>query len=281
MEIRRQLFQKDGAISGDEALKAQQEYLQNLERIADFKSQLKGLNTTENQQAQNYSQNLTVISDLQGQLQQLVSQQVAIAQQEVESEAIRKKQIQDIQREIIRLEMQLSTNNQIVSQHNGRILEVNATPGQVLTPGTRLATIEAENPQSKLVGVTYFPVGKAKKIHPGMSVQIIPEAVKQNFGGIVGTVTNISNLPITKAAAVNKVGNPEVVEALVGQQQTGLIQVVSELNLDPNTPSGYKWSSSQGPDLQIASGNTTVVRAKVEERAPISFVLPILRSDIE
>jgi HlyD family secretion protein len=218
---------------------------------------------------------------MQSQLQKLVSQQVAIAQQEIETEATRRKQIQEVQREIIRLEMQLNTKSQIVSEYSGRILEVIATPGQVISPGTRLATVEAENTQSKLVGVTYFPVGEGKKIHPGMSIQINPEAVKRNFGGIVGTVTNISQLPITKDAAANKLGNPAIVEALVSQKQKGLIQVVSELNLDPNTPSGYKWSASQGPNLQISPGTTTVVRAKVEERAPISFVLPMLKSDVK
>jgi HlyD family secretion protein len=281
METRRQLFQKEGAISGNEALEAEREYLQNLEKISDFKSQLNDLNFQETQQAKDYRENLTIISNLQAQLQRLISDQASITQQELESETIRRKQIQDVQREIIRLEMLLSTNSQIISQHSGRILEVTATLGQVVNPGTSLATIEAENSQSKLVGVTYFPVKEGRKIQPGMSIQITPQNVKHNLGGILGTVTNISNLPITKAVTVSKIGNPDILESLLGQQPKELIQVVSELKLDPNTPSGYKWSSSPGPNLQISSGTTTVVRAKVQERTPISLVLPMLRSDVE
>jgi HlyD family secretion protein len=183
-----------------------------------------------------------------------------------------------VKREIGSLELQLGNNSQIISQHSGRILEITLTPGQVVNAGTRLATIEAENPQSKLVGVTYFPVAEGKKIQPGMSIQITPQTVKrERFGGIVGNVTSISRFPITKEAAANEVGNSEVLEGLVSQQQ-GLIQVFSHLELDANTPSGYKWSSSTGPHLNISSGTTTVVRVKVEERAPITFVLPILRS---
>lgn len=281
METRRQLFQKEGAISGNEALEAEREYLQNLEKISDFRSQLNDLNVKETQQVKDYRENLTIISNLQAQLQKLVSEQASITQQELESETIRRKQIQVVQREIIRLEMLLSTNSQIISQHSGRILEVTATLGQVVSPASSLATIEAENSQGKLVGVTYFPIKEGRKIQPGMSIQITPQNVKHNFGGILGTVTNISNLPITKAANVSKVGNPDIVESLLGQQPKELIKVVSELKLDPNTPSGYKWSSSQGPNLQIASGTTTVVRAKVQERTPISLVLPMLRSDVE
>ncbi|BAY41743.1 secretion protein HlyD (plasmid) [Nostoc sp. NIES-2111] len=275
MESRKQLFQKEGAISGNEALEAEREYLQNLEKNSDFKPQLSDLNFQETPQTKDYRENLTIISNLQVQVQELINEQAFITQQELESETIRKKQIQDVQREIIRLEMLLNTNSQIISQYSGRILEVTATLGQVVSPSSSLATIEAEYSQNKLVGVTYFPIKEGRKIQPGMSIQITPQNVKHNFGGILGTVTNISTLPITKAATVSKVANPGIIESLLGQQPKEMIQVVSELQLDPNTPSGYKWSFSQGPNLQISSGTTTVVRAKVQERTAMSLVLPM------
>ena len=279
MEIRRQLFKKEGAISGDEALKAQQEYLENQEKIADIQNQLKELDVKSIQTEKDYHENLSTISDLQAQLKELDSKQASVAQQDLESVTTRKKEIQEVKREIAQLEVQLGDNSQIISQYSGRILEITLTPGQVVSAGTRLATIEAENPKSKLVGVTYFPVSEGKKIKPGMTIQITPQTVKrERFGGIVANVTNISRFPITKEAAASEVGNAEVVEGLVSQQKEGLIQVFSDLEIDSRTSSGYKWSSSTGPKLTVSSGTTTVARVKVEERAPITFVLPILRS---
>ncbi|MBD2511512.1 NHLP bacteriocin system secretion protein [Nostoc muscorum FACHB-395] len=278
MEIRKQLFKKEGAISGDEALTAEQEYLQNQEKIVDIQNQLKELDVKATQTEKDYRENLSTISDLQAQLKELDSKQASVAQQDLESVTTRRKEIQDVKRQIAQLEVQLGNDSQIISQYSGRVLEITLTPGQVVSAGTRLATIEAENPKSKLVGVTYFPVADGKKIQPGMKIQITPQTVKrERFGGIVGNVTSISRFPITKEAAANEVGNSEVLEGLVSQQQ-GLIQVFSDLDLDTNTPSGYKWSSSTGPNLKISSGTTTVVRVNVEERAPITFVLPILRS---
>ncbi|MHC0068510.1 NHLP bacteriocin system secretion protein [Nostoc sp. UIC 10890] len=278
MEIRRQ-FKKEGAISGDEALTAEQEYLQNLEKISDIQNQLKELDVKTTQTEKDYRENLSTISDLQAQLKELDSKQASVAQQDLESVTTRKKEIQEVKREIAQLEVQLGGNSQIISQYSGRILEITQTPGQVVEAGTRLATIEAEKPKSKLVGVTYFPVAEGKKIKPGMKIQITPQTVKrERFGGIVANVTNISRFPITKEAAASEVGNAEVVEGLVSQQKEGLIQVFSDLEIDSNTPSGYKWSSSTGPKLTVSSGTTTVARVKVEERAPITFVLPILRS---
>jgi len=65
-----------------------------------------------------------------------------------------------------------------------------------------LATLDAANPDSEMVGITYFSVGDGKKIKPGMTLQITPQTVKrERFGGIVGTVKDISTFPITQAAA--------------------------------------------------------------------------------
>lgn len=275
---RQRLF-REGAIPDDTVLQARQEYLNGLTQIDEAESQLKQLDVKEADALRQYLQNLNTIKDLQAQLKQLDSKQASQAQHDLETATVRKKEIQEVQREIAKLELQLGDNSQIISQYSGRILEITVAPGQVLNPGTRLASIEAENPSSKLVGVTYFPVAEGKKIQPGMTLQITPQTVKrERFGGILGSVTNVSGFPISKEAAASVVGNSEVLQGLVSQKQDGLIQVYGDLDLDSTTESGYKWSSSNGPHLKISSGTTTVVRVKVEERAPITFVLPILRS---
>ncbi|MBH8563493.1 NHLP bacteriocin system secretion protein [Nostoc sp. CENA67] len=278
MEIRKQMHQQQGAISADEALTAEQEYLQNLEKISDLKAQLKELDYKKTEQEKANRENLSTISDLQAQLKELDSKAASVAQQDLENANTRNKEIQEVKREIAKLELQLGDSSQIISQHSGRILELTVTSGQVVNAGTRLGTIEAEDSSHKLVGVTYFPVGDGKKIQPGMTIQITPQTVKrQRFGGIVGTVSKVSQFPITKEAAASEVGNADIVESLVSQRQEGLMQVFADLELDATTPSGYKWSSSTGPQTKISPGTTTIVRVKVEERAPITFVLPILR----
>jgi HlyD family secretion protein len=278
LEIRRHLRKTEGAISGDEVLKTEQEYLENLQKISEIKAQLKELDVKETEQEKAYRENLSTISDFQAQLKQLDSKQATQAQQDLENATTRKNEILEVKREIIKLELQLRNNSLIISQHNGRILEITLTPGQVVSAGTRLASIDEENPSSKLVGITYFPIAEGKKIQPGMPIQITPQIVKrERFGGIVGTIATVSPFPITKEAAVSVVGNPEVVEGLISQKQEGVVQVFADLELDSTTPSGYKWSSSIGPDLKISSGTTSIVRVKVEERAPLTYILPILR----
>ncbi len=275
----RQRLLEEGAVPDDTVLQARQEYLDGLANIDEAESQLKQLDVKEADALQQYLSNLNEIKNIQAQLQEQNTKEANIAQQDLETLTTRKKEIQEVNREIARLQQEVSTNSQVISQHSGRVLEITVNPGQVVDAGTRLGSIDAENPSSKQVGITYFTVGDGKKIQPGMTLQITPQTVKrERFGGILGTVTTVSPFPITKEAATSVVGNPEVVEGLVSDKQDGLIQVYGDLELDSTTRSGYKWSSSKGPTLKISPGTTTTVRVKVEERAPITFVLPILRS---
>ena len=54
---------------------------------------------------------------------------------------------------------------------------------------------------------------------------------------------------------------------------------MASLERDPESPNGFRWSSGQSPDedLQL-SGTTAKVRATIESRPPITFVLPFLKS---
>ena len=275
--IRQDLF-KEGAISDDVLLQARQEYFDNTAQINEAESQLKQLDVKEADALKEYLSNLNEIKNIKAQLQELQSKKANIAQQDWETSTNRTKEIQETQREIERLREQIEDNSQIISQHDGKILEITTNLGQVVQAGTRIANIDIDNPSDKMVGITYFPVEDGKKIQPDMTIQITPQTIKrERFGGIVGDVNKISPFPITKEAAANVVGNPEVVEGLVSKDQPGLMQVSASLQED-DTFSGYQWSSSAGPNLKISPGTTTIARVKVDERSPISYVIPLLRS---
>ncbi len=278
LDIRQQLF-AERVITHDVLLDAQVQVQENQDTISKLQTQLTELDVTATEQEKAYRDNLSTIANLRSQLQALESRQANLAQEDLEAVTLRQKEIQAVQRDIAQLEVQLNENSQIISPHSGRIVELAVNTGQVVNPGTRLGTLDAANPDSEMVGITYFSVGDGKKIKPGMTLQITPQTVKrERFGGIVGAVKDISTFPITQAAAAKVVGNPEIVADLVSNQPAGLMQVVADLHPDSTTFSGYKWSSSKGPELNISSGTTTTVRVTIEERAPITFILPILRS---
>ncbi len=226
---------------------------------------------------QKYLTSLNNITQIKAELEQLNTRKKQLEQNNLEVSNSEKNQIQEGQQAISLLEKEVADNSMIKSPHAGCILEITASVGQYFNPGNSLGTLQTARTASDMMSVTYFAVRDGKKIHPGMKILITPDTVKRTrFGGIVGTITNISPFPVTTEGATSMIGNSEVAQRLM-DREGGKIEAIAELTLDSQTFSGYKWSSSDGPQLEISLGTTTTVRVTVEERSPITFVLPILR----
>jgi HlyD family secretion protein len=273
----RKLLEAQGAIPKDAILQVEREYIEARQAVADLEAQLKQLDVQDTQTERQYLENMRAASDLRAQLQELDTRAKRLDQESIDTRNQRDLQIQEVQREITQLSGQINQNSRILSAHNGCVLEVTATAGQVVQPGLRLASVQVGSHTGALMGVTYFAVKDGKKIQPGMKVLITPNTQqRERFGGVIGTVAGVSLLPITPEGAMAVVGNAEVVETLIGTMGAA-IEVNTKLQSDPSVPSGFKWSSSQGPDSQITSGTTAVALVMIEERAPITFILPFLR----
>ena len=273
----RQQLRSLGAISNDSLIAAEQAYRENSSRLADLTAQLQELEGKEVALARSRQENLSQISNLQAQLQELDSKTKTLTQQDLEATATRQNQVQETQQKIAQLTLQLKENSQIISQVDGRVLELSAKLGQVLDRGGRLGAIEAESSTKQLVCLTYFPIKDGKQIKPEMPLQITPDSVKrEEFGGIVGRVQSIAPFPVAKQSVASAIGNAEVADSLTFSG--GQVEILTTLTADANTTSGYKWSTSQGPALEISPGTTAAVRVTVGEQAPIAFVFFLLRS---
>ncbi|MEM7553429.1 MAG: NHLP bacteriocin system secretion protein [Cyanobacteria bacterium P01_A01_bin.84] len=272
---RQKLFQ-EGAVPKDLALQAQQAYLNSKEQINSIKSQLNQLEVRETNAQQEYLSNLNQVNDLKARLKALDSRQATQKERDLIFKGNRNKEIKETERLISQLQLQLQRSSKIVSQHSGTILELTVKPGQELQPGVSIGTISAEKSSEKLVNVTFLPVSEGKTIKPGTELQITPSTVKrEEFGGIRAKVTKVSQFPVTKQGVASIVGNPDILPSVITEGPH--VAVYTELETDKSTDSGYKWSSSKGPDQKITAGTTSTVRIKVEEKKPIEFVLPILK----
>jgi HlyD family secretion protein len=85
----------------------------------------------------------------------------------------------------------------------------------------------------------------------------------------------VSPFAVTTEAVTNVVGNAEVAQTLSGGGSK--IEVFAELAADGSSPTGFGWTSGKGPDVKVTAGTTGGVRATIEYRRPITFIIPILR----
>jgi len=216
------------------------------------------------------------LGQIDGQLEQIETRSATLAKQVLDEAIARRNEIETIQKNISLDDFQIRRDGNIYSQYSGRIAEVMAAVGEVMPAGGRLLTIEAEKKDAGLVSISYFPVRDGKRIQPGMRLQITPDTVeRERFGGILGTVFAVSPAPVTKEGVTGTIGNEELVQSLMPSGP--FIEVRARLETDPSTASGYKWSSSRGPDMKVTSGLTHATRVTIEERAPVTYLLPVLR----
>lgn len=234
---------------------------------SEIEDKLQQLELDRNQAQQLYLENLLKIGEIKGWLQELDSNRKRPAEPNLPGA---------VPQQVEQLDGQIKASSAIKSQHNGCILEVKASPGQIVSAGTPIATMLVEASSEPIVAIIYFTLKDGKKIKPGMEIQITPDTVERSrFGAILGQITSVLPFPVTKDKITSIARNDDVIASLIGEEVK--IEAIAQLELDPDSFSGYKWTSSGGPNLEITSGTTTTVRVLIEERAPITFVLPFLR----
>lgn len=165
--------------------------------------------------------------------------------------------------------------SEIHSTHDGVIIESTLMLGDMAKAGQSVFTVEISD--DKLEALIYLPPNSnAKLVKPGMVAQISPTtAKKERFGFLISKVRNVSQFPSTEASMLALVDNPALVRQM--SKAGPPIAVSVELVKDNSTRSGYRWSSTAGAEVEVSSGMVATGNFVVEEKRPISLVIPLIR----
>jgi len=226
-------------------------------------------------------QNLNTIQDQLAstrlELNGLELKEVDAEQQLDQQTQTREAEIRDLEIELRERQARLGETSRVVSNRAGRVLELLVDRGDVVSPGTAVLSLEVVS--EDLMAVLFVPATAGKRVQPGMAVRISPSTVKrEEFGSILGKVTWAAEYPSTSRGMVRLLGNEELARKLM--QEGPPIQVNVALQRDPATPSGFRWSSSKGPNLQISSGTLATGDVVVRQEAPINLVIPKVREKL-
>ena len=185
------------------------------------------------------------------------------------------------QRKVENLADQLSRETSVTSPYAGRVVELKVKLGEIIERGSSMFTlIPAEalsgNSNTELTAVIYVPPGEGKQIKVGMAVALSPSTAKRDeFGFLLGKVRWIAEAPSTPEGMAYTLKNKQLVQNL--SNNAAPIEVVVTLERDPSTPSGYKWSSSRGPNIKINGGTLVQADVTVREMPLLALVIPPLR----
>lgn len=178
------------------------------------------------------------------------------------------------EKKVEQLREELDYRSQVVSQIDGRILEMHMNKGSIIQPGEPLVTMERAGGTVKMEAVVYVPAVQGRTIQPGMEAQISPTTVnREEHGFMLGRVSSVSEYPATAQSMLQTLGNENLVSLLAGQGAPLMVRI--DLIPDSDTQSGYSWSSPGGPPMLIPSG--TIVQSAVitSREKPINKVIPL------
>jgi HlyD family secretion protein len=159
----------------------------------------------------------------------------------------------------------------------GRLPVTVSARGLLLSPERLAAIPELESAPREgqaLVSLSCFHVRDGGRLERGMTVGVSPDALpRERYGDVVASIVALTEAPVSAATVAKALDNAELAAQLVPPE--GCILAVAVLTAEASTASGYRWSSSRGPDRALVAGIPTTARVVVERVAPISFVLPI------
>ncbi len=217
------------------------------------------------------------ISSKRTQITQLDSLQFQTENESLEANLAHQEKIIDLQRELAALQKDFEMQTLVVSPYAGQVLEVKVSAGSIVQVGTPLISLQPN--VEKLEAVFYVSADKAKDIRHGMDVEISPSTVKrEEYGFIRGKVVSVSDYPATEAALMRIFENESLVRALSGGGPVTEIGV--DMNLDPSTPSGYRWSSKQGAPIKLSAGTMCIGEIVTLKQKPISMVFPYVKEKL-
>lgn len=271
-------LQADGLIPRDLVVDARSKSIDKELKLAELDVEEQALLLRENEARETYDKQQDLIADLRLQLMNLELREMTLQRTLRENQLTRNTERQSINSRIAQLEARLENEGRVVSEFAGRVLELTTIEGQHVELGVRLGKLEVQARGEDLMTLAYFDVSKGKMISSGQRILISPSTVqRERFGSLVGEVLEVSRFPVTVEAAANQIGDLEIARSLLAGEHR--IEVLAALTADASNQTGFAWTSGQGPpDVQVTGGTTASVRVTIEERAPITFVLPFLRS---
>ena len=168
---------------------------------------------------------------------------------------------------------QQTARENIYCDYDGIVSEVMVREGQIISAGSSICAVRLTQDREDMVGVFYIPVDQGKRVEPGMTIQLAPNGTDvSKTGSLIGIVKSVSQFPIS-AEGVNKaVGNAQLAQYILSKVGGAAAEIKFELVKDPESESGYLWTSVVGRHKPITPGSYCTGSIVIERQPPIEKV---------
>ncbi|SEL90322.1 NHLM bacteriocin system secretion protein [Butyrivibrio sp. ob235] len=167
----------------------------------------------------------------------------------------------------------------IKSNVEGKVYDVSIAEGQGIGVGGKVAALLSGSLDDD-IAVCYVRLEDAFKLKPGMSAYIFPSTVdRQEYGHIQGYVESIASHVASQEDLQMQIASEEVVKRF--ENEGPVVEVRCKMVYDPNSKSGYTWSTNKGNDIELSTGTVISVTIITEEKKPIDLLIPYIKNKLD
>lgn len=158
----------------------------------------------------------------------------------------------------------------------GRVIELAVSASDRVEAGSPLMRLvpkgQGGDPDG-IQAIIFVSPADGKRVQPGMAVQVVPSTARVERDGFIrGEVVHVSETPATREAVLQTIRNAAFVDTLMASGPPFEVRVALKRN--PDTVSGFDWSSDLGGRRTVESGTVIKGSVVVERRRILSLVLP-------
>ncbi|MFM9967061.1 MAG: NHLP bacteriocin system secretion protein [Burkholderiales bacterium] len=226
--------------------------------------------------------------NLQNQIKQLSLRKLDTDKQSSSEVSNIELQVAQARRDLDSLVANRKLTTQVLASVEGRVVEVKAAPGSLVTQGASLGLVEQSgdakgaltpaSAQGAVQALIYVAAADGKQILSGMQAQIVPSTVKrEEYGFMLGKISYVSEYPSTPQSMNMLLQNDALVRDLAGASPP--VEVRALLTPADNY-SGYTWSSAAGAPVKVKAGTVCTSEIVVRTQKPVSLVIPILKKSL-
>lgn len=215
------------------------------------------------------------IERLKGQLAETSNQRHNVTFDLQQKIRLQKQRIEEAERNLDFLKERFDIQSNIRSPYHGYVVETLTDIGVMVTSGSPLFKVknQDETNPANLTATLYIPSKDGKKLKKGMEALVAPSTIQpQEDGFIVGKVIYVSEFPLTQQGMLTSVRNEQLVQGFLAAGPMFEVQV--EFEPDPDAFSGFKWTSAQGPEIEIHEGTFCFGKITIKEERPLALAVP-------
>lgn len=190
----------------------------------------------------------------------------------------KRRDIQDVEYELAFKMAQFVSRKHVVSHSDGIVVNVQKSDGDHVSAGDVIYTLQHASNDAVHIDAL-IPATQGKNVRAGQSVHVSPSDTEPHrIGYLVGVVEKVGRYPASLEQLVNLYKNQDLTDMLKGTE--AVVTAIIRLIPDTKNPTGFRWTGKAPDQVVIAAGGLCTISVIVEERSPISYVLPWIRQTV-